>query len=271
MRTYTKQAALAVVLALFATAALAQVQPQIINIPLSRPGEPIELDISILSARIEVIGEDREDALFEVSVAEGTRKIITPSGTQSLKTAAFALEVEEKDNRISVETDWRAKKVNVLARVPRRADLELSTVNNGEIIVRDITGKLVLENVNGPITASGINGSVIAEAVNQDISVSFTSLDPSQAMSFTSVNGDLKLGLPGNAGVQLHIDSSEGEIYSDYEVEVQPTTPEVIREDGPGGVEVKVKNVIVANINGGGPVVRLKTLNGNIEITRSGS
>ena len=129
----------------------------------------------------------------------------------------------------------------------------------------------MLENVNGPITASNFNGSVIAEAVNRDIDVSFTSLDTDEAMSFSSVNGDLKLGLPANAGVELHIDSQEGEIYSDYEVEVQPTAPEVIREDGPGGVEVRVKNVIVAKINGGGPVVKLKTLNGNIEITKSGS
>ena len=118
MRTYLKNASLVLVLALVATQAFAQVQPQVINIPLSRPGEPIELDISILSARIEVIGEDREDATFEVVVEEGARKIITPSGTQSLKNAAFSLEVQEKDNRISVDTDWRAKKVNVVARVP---------------------------------------------------------------------------------------------------------------------------------------------------------
>ncbi|MCW8924920.1 MAG: hypothetical protein OQJ84_01585 [Xanthomonadales bacterium] len=271
MRDYINKAALAVLFSLFAAQASAQAQPQLINIPLSRPGEPIELDISIISARIEVIGEDREDAVFEVTVEEGARKIITPSGTKSLKTAAFSLEVEERDNHISVDTDWRAKKVNVVARVPRLANLNLSTVNNGEIIVSNITGKLVLENVNGPITASNISGSVIAEAVNRDISVSFASLDTSQAMSFTSVNGDLKLGLPSDAGVELHIDSSEGEIYSDYEVEIQPTEPEVIREDGPGGVEVKVKNMIVANINGGGPVIRLKTLNGNIEITKSGN
>lgn len=271
MKTYFNKLSLVLMLAFVATHASAQIEPQLINIPLSRPGEPIELDISILSARIEVIGEDREDAAFEVTVGEGSRKIITPSGTQSLPTAAFSLEVEEKDNHISVSTDWRAKKVNVVARVPQRADLELSTVNDGEIIVSNISGRLILKNVNGPITASNISGSVIAEAINQDISVSFASLDTSQAMSFTSVNGDLKLGLPSDAGVELHIDSSEGEIYSDYEVEVQPTEPEVIREDGPRGVEVRVKNVIVANINGGGTVIKLKTLNGNIEITKSGN
>ncbi|MGD9020216.1 MAG: hypothetical protein PVF46_00335, partial [Lysobacterales bacterium] len=141
----------------------------------------------------------------------------------------------------------------------------------GEIIVSNVTGSLVLENVNGPITASHINGSVIAEAVNRDIDVSFDSLDTSRAMSFSSVNGNLVLGLPEGAGAELHIDSAEGEIYSDFEVEVKPTSPEVSREDGPGGVEINVKSVIVAEVNGGGPVIKLKTLNGNIEVRQSGS
>jgi hypothetical protein len=271
METHINKAGLAVVLAFMSMHVFAQAESQVINIPLSRPGEPVEMEISILSARIEVIGEEREDAVFEVAVEESTRKIVTPSGTRSLKAAAFSLEVEEKDNRIEVSTDWRAKKVNLVARIPRRADLELSTVNDGEIIVNNITGSLVLENVNGPITASHINGSVVAEAVNRDITVNFDSLDTSQAMSFNSVNGNLVLGLPEGAGVELHIDSSEGEIYSDFEVEVKPTRPEVIREDGPDGVEVNVKSVIVAEVNGGGPVIKLKTLNGNIEVRKSGS
>jgi hypothetical protein len=262
---------MAVLLAIAAGQAFAQADPQVINIPLSRPGEPVELEISILSARIEVIGEAREDAVFEVLVEEGARKIVTPSGTRSLKAAAYSLEVEEKDNRIEVSTDWRARKVNVVARIPHRADLELSTVNDGEIIVSNVTGNLVLENVNGPITADRIDGSVIAEAVNRDINVSFTGLDTSQAMSFSSVNGNLVLGLPVGAGADLHIDSAEGEIYSDFEVEVVPTLPEVVREDGPDGVEVNVRSVIVAEVNGGGPVIKLKTLNGNIEVRKSGS
>jgi len=236
---------------------------------LTRPGEPVNLEISVLSAYIEVIGEDREDASFEVSVVEGTRKIITPSGTQSVKTGAYSVEVEEEDNHISVGTDWRANKVRVLARIPRIANLELSTVNDGEIIVSNITGKLVLENVNGPITANHINGSVIAESVNQDISVSFDSIDTGQVMSFSSINGNLNLGVPANTGVDLHIDSAEGEIVSDFEVELQPSKPVMSRENSRNGVEVRVESVIIASINGGGTVIKLKTLNGNINITRS--
>jgi len=249
--------------------AFAQGDAQIINIPLSNPGEPYELDIDILSARIEVIGEARDDMEFAITVRQGNRKIITPSGTQPISIGAYELEVDEDDNHVSVDTDWRADKVTVVARVPLRGNLSLSTVNDGEIIVRDVAGNHELENTNGPITATGINGSVIAEAINDTIDVSFTGIDGSQAMSFTSINGDINLGLPRNVGAQLHIDTSEGEIYSDFEVDIQASQPQVQRSEDRGGVSVKVESVIIANVNGGGPVIRIETLNGDININDS--
>lgn len=247
----------------------AQGNPQIITIPLTSPGEPYELDIDILSARIEVIGEAREDLEFAVTVEQGTRRIITPSGTQPITTGAYSLEVDENDNQVSVDTDWRADKVNIVARVPQRGDLHLSTTNEGEIIVSNVTGNHELDNTNGPITATGISGSVIAETVNADIDVSFTNLDSGNAMSLITINGNIDLGIPGNAGAQLHIDTSKGEIYSDFEVDVQASEPVVERREDRGGVEVRVESVIIANVNGGGPVIRLETLNGDIRISNS--
>ena len=261
--------ALALATAIVSVPAYAQ-NPQLITVPLSRPGEPMTLDIDILSARIEVIGEAREDVQLEVSAAGGKRRIVTPSGTRELTSGAFALEVEEEDNFIEVDTDWRTDTVRVVARIPRRADLELTTTNNGEILVRDVTGALVLNNVNGPITATGITGTVIAESVNEDIEVSFDAIQGNGAMSFASVNGTLSLGLPADAAVQLHIDSAEGEITSDFEVDVMPSEPTITREeDDSGGVEIRVESVIVANVNGGGTVIRMKTLNGDINIRKT--
>ncbi len=85
------------------------------------------------------------------------------------------------------------------------------------------------------------------------------------------VNGDLNLGLPANTGAELHIDSAEGEIISDFEVEVMPSKPVMTRESGRHGVEVSVESVIIAKVNDGGTVIKLKTLNGNINITKSSS
>lgn len=257
-----------VALALSATA-IAQGKPQVINVPLSRPGEPIRLDIDIQSARIEVIGEDRKDVMFEVIVAAGQRKIITPSGAKAITGGGYSFQVDEDDNEISLDTDWRADKVNVLARVPRRADVELNTINDGELIVSNLTGNIELYNVNGPITASGISGSVIAESINDNIDVGFIKIDDVNASAIESINGHITVRLANNAGAEFHLDSAMGEIYSDFEVDVVPSQGVVKREENENGVSVKIENVIVAKVNRGGPVLRLKTLHGNINIKKA--
>lgn len=269
MNYFSRKIIAALALVSLATPVLAQISPQIVNVPISRPGEPVKLDISIMSARIEVIGENRDDAMFEVSVADSQRRIVTPSGTQIVKGGAYSLEIEEEDNEISFDADWRSNKVTVLVRIPKRANLDLSTINNGEIIVSNIEGNLKLSNVNGPITATNISGSVIAEAVNKTIKVHFDRIDDDNATSFESVNGDLRLGLPRNAGVQLQLDTARGKIYSDFEVDVSMDEAKVERKDHRNGSQIRIDNVIVAKINGGGPIVRMKGLYGDIYIEKS--
>ena len=39
--------------------ALAQSKPEIITLPITRPADPVTLSIDLISAKIEVIGEDR--------------------------------------------------------------------------------------------------------------------------------------------------------------------------------------------------------------------
>jgi hypothetical protein len=266
------RAAALLVLILGGGAASAQSAPQTVTVPLSRPGEPMALHIEMLSARIEVIGEDRKDAEFTLKMVGGERSIVMPSGTKKLPGGTFELSVDEDDNTISVETDGHhTSKMEVVARIPRRANLHLSTVMHGEIIVRDIAGNLELENVNGPITATNINGSLIAESVNDVITVGLTGIDDSAATSLSSLNGDILLSLPANAGFELRMDNQRGEIQSDFELDVKPSKTVVDRKEGRDGVSVRLESIIVATVNGGGPVIRMKTLNGDIKITRAGA
>jgi hypothetical protein len=270
MKTKSLRVAMTVGLLICAGSALTQNKPEVITVPLSRPGDPIALEIDLLSARIEVIGEDRKDVQLSIAVVGGERKIKTPSGTKTLSGSGGGIDVEEDDNSISVESDSHTSKFDIIARIPRRADLDLSTVQDGEIVVRDVTGALELENVNGKITATNINGSVIAESVNEAISIGFSGISTSGATALSSLNGDITVALPPNAGVELRVDSSQGAIESDFEMDVKPTKPTVERKEGRGGVSVRVEDVIVATINGGGPVIRLESLNGNIRIGKTG-
>ena len=271
-------AAIGLIAALGATAAPAQDQraapaagqPESITVPLSRPGEPMSMHIDIISAHIEVIGEERKDISLAITLTGGQRKIVTPSGPKALVGGGAGLEINERDNRVSIESDGPPNPIKIVARVPRRAKLDLSTVNEGAIVVRDIVGDLQLENVNGPITATNINGSVIAESVNNPIAVGLAGVAAGGATSLSSLNGDITLTLPASAKAELHLDTSRGEIVSDFELDVKPSKPRIERNETRGGVSVRMEDVIVATVNGGGPVIRVKTLNGTIKIAQSG-
>jgi hypothetical protein len=243
-------------------------QPETITIPLSRPGEPMSMHIDIISARIEVIGEERKDVSLAVTLSGGRRKIVTPSGAKTLAGGGAGLEINERDNRVSIESEGPPNRIAIVARVPRRTKLDLSTVNDGEIIVRDIVGDLQMENVNGPITATNINGTVIAESVNSPIVVGLAAVAPGGATSVSSLNGDITLTLPANVKTELHLDSGRGEVSSDFELDVKPAKPLIERNERRGGVSVKMENVIVATVNGGGPVIRIKTYNGDIKLSK---
>ena len=248
--------------------AAAQTAP--IAIELSQPDQPVTLRIGILSANIVVIGERRKDIQLEVDGGESGRRIITPSGSKSIAAGSYRLSVAEENNVVDVSSQWRSSTLDIVARVPASAALELWTTNDGTIVVNDVTGAQQLQNTNGPITVSGAANAVIAESVNEDIEIAFASLTGVEASSLTSVNGDLSLGLPAQASAQVHIDTARGEISSDFEIEVLPSEPTVTRSQGKKGtLEIKVEDLIIANINGGGPIVRMKTLNGDIQINKT--
>lgn len=247
--------------------ALAQNAP--ITIELSQPDQPMTLEIGILSANINVIGERRRDIELTVDGGSSGRRIITPSGSKEISASSYRVSATEDGNVVRVSSDWRRSAIDITARVPASAALKLRTTNDGTIVVTDVSGEMELRNINGPITVNGASAAVIAETLNEDIEVAFNSLDQVSASSMSSLNGTLRLGLPKRPAAQVHIDTSRGEISSDFEIEIQPSEPVVTRTQDNGAVEIAVQNMIVANINGGGPVIRLKTLNGDIQINKA--
>jgi len=274
MKTHLLRAATALTLSIVIASSFGQEQAETITVPLSRSTEPMSLKIELLSARLEVVGEDRKDVGLSVGQSGGGRKIVMPSGVKTLPGGSYQLEVDERNNRVTVESDSHQGRFDIVARVPRRANLDLSTVNNSEIIVRNVIGNLQLANINGPISVTNVSGSLIAETVNSPITAEFAGIDASAAAALTSLNGDISVTLPAKAGVELRIDTSRGKIESDFELDVKPSKPVIQRDErSPGreGVSVRVEQVIVATVNGGGPVIRIKTLNGDLHIRKAGN
>jgi DUF4097 and DUF4098 domain-containing protein YvlB len=152
---------------------------------------------------------------------------------------------------------------------PRNFSLHLSTVNNGDIVVKDVRGEMEISNVNGDITMKDISGSVVANTVNGDMKVSFENITPDVPMSFTTLNGDVDVSLPPNAKFTARMKTDQGDLYTDFDMDMSSSSAHRVVTTNKNGVyKVSVGDWRYGKVNGGGPELTFKSFNGDISIRK---
>ena len=115
-----------------------------------------------------------------------------------------------------------------------------------------------------------MSGAVSAHTVNGTVTVSLDRAPADKPMSFSSLNGKVDVTLPADTKARLRLKTTNGEIYSDFDVKMEPDNAKPVVEDtrGERGTHrIRVdRNSILGSINGGGPEYSFQTMNGTILI-----
>jgi hypothetical protein len=237
-----------------------------LTIPLSDPARPVTLKAGLMNGGITVTGYTGKEVIVEARVRaeadEGERQMENEKnkqkdkahGMRRLEITATGLTVEEENNVIEISTTSMNRTVDLNIQVPQRASLELSCLNNGDIKVDNLTGELDINNTNGGVTLTNISGAVVAHALNDNVVVTFTKVDPDKSMSFSSLNGDIDVTFPPDVRAKVKMKSDNGEIYSDFDIRLEPATvktEEDTRKQG-GKYRIQLEKTMIGMINGGG-------------------
>lgn len=245
-------------------------------VPLSEPGKPYKLNVGLINGSIKIIAYEGKDVVID-AVAETEKKrdrAEARDNSAGMKriTAGNGLDIsaEEKNNRITVNSNsWRMP-VNVTIKVPQsEATLKLSTINNGDITVSNVSGELEVSNTNGPIHLNNISGSAVANTVNGAITVTFKSIDAKAAMAFSTLNGNLDVTFPATFKANVKLKSDMGEMFTDFDIDADKTQPKSNRTNQNGMYRINVENWVYGKINGGGPELMMKNMSGNIYIRKA--
>ncbi len=250
--------------------ALAQSAADRITVPFSDPARPKTVRGSLMNACFVVEGYDGKELIVETRAgSDESRRNRVPrvaEGMKRIEANNFGLSVEEDSNTVKIG-DSGMHSGSVLLRVPRETNVNLKCLNGGELKATGITGDLELNNTNASVNATNVSGSVLAHSLNGKVTVSLDRITPSKPMSFSTLNGDIDVTLPADTHATLRMKSDNGEIFTDFEVRLTPNASQPMVEDnrGKGGrYRVKLEKATVGTINGGGPDMSFKTLNGNI-------
>lgn len=240
----------------------------------SDPGRPGRVNVSVLNGSITVTGYDGKDVQIESTGASkrisGRSNDSRSRGMIRLSGGASGLEVEEKNNVMHVDCGSIGSTVEMVLRVPQKTSLNLSVVNYGNIRVDNVEGDLEIQNVNGGIGLNNVSGSVTANSVNKDVKVVFDRVNPRKPMSFSSVNGDIDVTFPSSVKANVKLKSDMGEIFTDFQMEVDRRTEKTEEDDRPNGgkYRIQIDRSFYGLINGGGPEYQFYTFNGDIYLRK---
>ena len=171
------------------------------------------------------------------------------------------------DDRDRNEIDYRYS-LSYTVKVPFGINLIVSTVNNGDIDVQDVTGSLKVNNVNGPVSIKNAKGVTNARTINGNLTVSYTSVPPDGSKYYT-LNGALTVTYPADLSADLQFKSMNGRFYTDFpQVEILPVTVTKNTQPRDGGTVYKLDIDKRVRIGSGGKLFRFETMNGNIYIKK---
>ncbi|HMF90380.1 MAG TPA: DUF4097 family beta strand repeat-containing protein [Candidatus Angelobacter sp.] len=255
-------------------------------VPIADATRPVQVRAHLLNGSITVKGYDGKEVIVEAKVREGDgrgegeghgRGRGEGRGNEGMKRVPMSstgLSIEAENNQVRVSTDSVNHTVDLTLTVPVHSSLSLHTVNDGNISVTGVEGELDVNDINGEVTLKNISGSAVAHALNGRVLVTFNRVDPQKPMAFSSMNGDIDVTFPADLKANLSMRSDRGDVYSDFDIQLQTLAPQATTvEDnrGKGGkYVVKVEKTVRGTINGGGPEIQFKNFNGSIYIRKAG-
>lgn len=256
---HTLRAGLILLLLTTAQSVSAQGKEQLV-VPLSAPGKPGLLKVKTVNGSITVLGYSGKDVIIDASAKDRSRDDDDDDkprenigGLRRISgKAGFDITAEEKDNRVTVNSNSWQQPINLIIKVPQRFSLQIGTVNDGDILVENVTGELEVSNVNGDVVLRQVSGSAVANTVNGAIKASFKSVTGGSPMAFSTVNGDVDLTLPAAAKTALKLKSDQGEIYSDFDLVTDKAPSKVNRTTQNGVYRLNADGWTYGKLNGGG-------------------
>ncbi|TQV85823.1 hypothetical protein [Aliikangiella coralliicola] len=255
------------------------------SISLTDPAKVAELDISLMSGTIAV--EGYKGKTIEISVTTGSLKKLgkvkkaetsthgkseshsssgrSTKGLKRITNSAIQLYIEERNNKVSIESSQKSHKINVSVKVPFNTNLELELHRGSDINVTNVHGYIDIENPRGAIVATGIKGPIVAESGRKDVTVVFDSFNPKNPSSLTAHRGVIDVTLPKKSKVNIEVKTYQGDIFSGIDAEFR-SIDKVDNNKTENRQRISIGGAMAAKLNGGQQKLMLNTFRGDIYI-----
>lgn len=244
-----------------------------LSIPLSDPGKPGTLKVHLIRGSIRVTGYNGNQVVIDATTKQADKSEKPRENVEGMKriskNGAMDISATEENNVVNVSSKLFNSHMELNIKVPMKFSLNVGTINEGDVLVENVDGVLEITNVNGDIRLSNISGSAVANTVNGLLKANFKTVDTKSPMAFSTLNGNVDVTLPPTAKFDVKIKSDQGEIYSDFDVDVEKGVQQATKTAKDGMYKVSIEDWVKGKVNGGGSEIMMKNMNGNIFLRKT--
>jgi len=237
-------------------------------VPARNTSHPRVINCNVMNGNIRIVTHSGTDVIVEEPPgARAGRSADTHDGMKRIDVPMRGLEVVEDDNVITVRNRLGSRG-NLLITVPADTSLHLKSLN-GNVNVDGVHGEVSAHTLRGHITLDHISGTVTADSLNGPIHVEMDAVDAAKPMAFSSLNGPIDVTFPTDLKADLAVKTTRGTVYSDFDVTLGAKHPVTEKSDNSDmRFVIRIDRNIAGTINGGGPQLTFRTLNGAVYIRK---
>ncbi len=225
-------------------------------------------DKVIMEVNRTITSKTAED--LELGKQELQLKVVTDANRVILRPEAPYIEFDDDNlryNWCNREEPAYDHKLDFKVKVPQSVKIQVSTVNDGEIEVKNTSGTfLKADNINGGITLTNITGKTKVHCINGAVNISYAD-NPIESSEYYALNGDINVSYQKTLSANISFKSMNGEMYTDFDINKQfmQTNKEPGKGDKP---KYRYETKPVVQIGNGRIDFDFETLNGDVYIKK---
>lgn len=272
MKIYNLYILFIIVGVLLNTKALSQNVNEDVEVELSSPGERGTLDVSSHNGTIEIEGYDGQEVLVTIQ-ADGddddNEYNGNKGGLKRITMNSIDVDIYEEDNYVSVSA--QQNRTDFKIKVPRNFDLKVKAHHNGLVEVSDVDGQMEIISHHGAIHLTDVSGSLVADTHHGEITANFLSITD-KPMAFSTYHGDVDITFPASTNFDAKIKSGKGDIYTDFDVNMNPISTERNTSKGKNKskskTKIKIGGWVTGQFGSGGNEYLFNTYHGDVIIRK---
>lgn len=149
------------------------------------------------------------------------RKGLKPIYSGGVDNTGLGVRVEKDGNELTVKNlKNQFSGGDYLIEIPPHIEVSIDNIAYGDVYIEKIDSDIEIISNIGDVEIFGVTGPITASSAVGDISVVFTKVNQSAPITIRAQTGDVEVSIPANSKLDLELNSSMGDVYTDLNVDI---------------------------------------------------